>query len=123
MRQGFFITGTDTGVGKTIVAAGIASVLRQSGINIGVMKPIATGDRRDAILLQQAAATSDALDLINPIFFSQPLSCRPERMDEERAITNKDSKWFGAIDEPIGRLESEKILGVGDTGFTSSLYR
>ena len=74
MVRGVFITGTDTGVGKTIVAAGIASVLRQSGINIGVMKPLASGDRRDAILLRQAAATSDALDLINPIFFSQPLA-------------------------------------------------
>ena len=87
MRQGFFITGTDTGVGKTVVAAGIASVLRQSGINIGVMKPIATGDRRDAILLQQAAATSDALDLINPIFFSQPLAPSLAAQIDDREVS------------------------------------
>ncbi|MBI5286468.1 MAG: dethiobiotin synthase [Deltaproteobacteria bacterium] len=43
MGKGFFITGTDTGVGKTFVTAGIAVVLREKGINVGVMKPVETG--------------------------------------------------------------------------------
>lgn len=42
-KPGIFITGTDTDVGKTIVAAGLALVLRSQGIRVGVMKPIATG--------------------------------------------------------------------------------
>ena len=41
--SGIFITGTDTEVGKTLVAAGIAGALRRDGIDVGVMKPIATG--------------------------------------------------------------------------------
>ena len=41
--QGIFITGTDTGVGKTFIAAGIASALKRQGINVGVMKPVHTG--------------------------------------------------------------------------------
>ncbi len=43
MSRGIFITGTDTGVGKTAVAAGIAMMLKEKGINVGVMKPIETG--------------------------------------------------------------------------------
>jgi len=42
-KPGIFITGTDTGVGKTVVAAGLALALRERGIRVGVMKPVATG--------------------------------------------------------------------------------
>ena len=40
---GLFITGTDTGVGKTLVACALARGLRQNGIDVGVMKPVETG--------------------------------------------------------------------------------
>lgn len=43
MSKGIFITGTDTGVGKTIVAASLARLLKQQGINVGVMKPVTSG--------------------------------------------------------------------------------
>jgi dethiobiotin synthetase len=63
MSKGIFITGTDTGVGKTIVAAVLARLLRMRGLNVGVMKPVTSGchqeDGRlvsdDALLLCQAA--------------------------------------------------------------------
>ena len=45
--NGLFITGTDTGVGKTLVAGAIARILTDSGSKVGVFKPIATGCRRD----------------------------------------------------------------------------
>jgi dethiobiotin synthetase len=41
--QGIFITGTDTGVGKTIVAAAIARLVKMRGVNVGVMKPVTSG--------------------------------------------------------------------------------
>ena len=41
--SGFFITGTDTGVGKTFFTKGLASALRQRGMRVGVMKPVETG--------------------------------------------------------------------------------
>lgn len=61
--RGIFITGTDTGVGKTIVAATLARLLRMRGISVGVMKPVTTGCREvngtlvsdDALLLCLAA--------------------------------------------------------------------
>lgn len=63
MSTGIFVTGTDTGVGKTIVAATLARLLRMKGIRVGVMKPVTSGCREengvivsdDALLLCQAA--------------------------------------------------------------------
>jgi len=80
--KGFFITGTDTGVGKTFVTAGIAAVLREKGINVGVMKPVETGCiekdgkllPQDAVFLRKSAGVSDELDLINPYRFKAPLA-------------------------------------------------
>lgn len=74
MNKGLFITGTDTGVGKTLVAAGIAHLLKSWKINVGVMKPIATGDRRDAALLIKAAGIDEKLEMVNPLFFKAPLA-------------------------------------------------
>ncbi|MEO6306825.1 MAG: dethiobiotin synthase, partial [Nitrospiraceae bacterium] len=46
--RGVFITATDTGVGKTLVAAALVMRLIQRGIDVGVMKPIETGVSRSA---------------------------------------------------------------------------
>jgi len=45
--KGIFITGTDTGVGKTIVAAALARLLHERGMNVGVMKPVTSGCREE----------------------------------------------------------------------------
>src|SRR3989338_6603175 len=74
MNKGLFITGTDTGVGKTVVACGIAALLKARGIKVGVMKPIATGGRQDAAQLRKAAGISESLEVINPQFFKAPLA-------------------------------------------------
>ena len=42
-RRGFFITATDTGIGKTVVTAALAVAMQQKGLNVGVMKPIESG--------------------------------------------------------------------------------
>ena len=42
-KAGLFVTGTDTGVGKTLIAGGIAKILTDNGLKVGVFKPIATG--------------------------------------------------------------------------------
>ena len=41
--RGLFVTGTDTGVGKTVVTAAIAAALRAEGLNVGVWKPVQSG--------------------------------------------------------------------------------
>ena len=59
MTPGIFITGTDTDVGKTYVAALIAKQLHQQGVNVGVYKPAASGctDNGDNILFREDADT------------------------------------------------------------------
>jgi dethiobiotin synthetase len=69
------ITGTDTGVGKTIIAAGIVSVLRQSGLTVGVLKPVEAGEpAMDAELLRAAAGSDQPLEEVRPILFPDPVA-------------------------------------------------
>ena len=72
--RAIFVTGTDTGVGKTVVACALAAWCRSRGLRVGVMKPIATGDRDDAKRLAHAAGTRDHVASINPVFFPEPLA-------------------------------------------------
>lgn len=80
-KRGVFIVGTDTGVGKTVVAAGLALCLRERGVKIGVMKPVATGCAgsssrpysSDAIYLFEAAENEYPL-LSSPVRFRNPLA-------------------------------------------------
>lgn len=71
---GIFVTGTDTDVGKTFVACGIAAALKRRGVNVGVMKPISSGGAEDARALIRAAAVDDSPDLVSPIRLKEPLS-------------------------------------------------
>jgi dethiobiotin synthetase len=74
--RGLFITGTDTGVGKTRVGCELAKGLRARGIDVGVMKPIETGvgtdGPLDALALRAAAGARDSLVEICPEPFELP---------------------------------------------------
>lgn len=76
--RGLFVTGTDTGVGKTYVACALARGLRAAGIDVGVMKPaetgVSTGGPQDAQALRRAAEVDDALDDVCPERFALPAS-------------------------------------------------
>ncbi len=67
-----FITGTDTGVGKTYTAARLLHLLRASGTSCAGMKPICCGDRRDAEFLLAAGIDGLTLDDINPVWLKTP---------------------------------------------------
>lgn len=75
-----FVTGTDTGVGKTLVTAALAHHFTARGLKVGVMKPIETGVNdvenlgSDGELLRWAADSQDRPELISPYRFSAPLS-------------------------------------------------
>ncbi|HUK42756.1 MAG TPA: dethiobiotin synthase [Candidatus Acidoferrales bacterium] len=82
MGSGIFITGTDTGVGKTFFACGLAALLKNLGYRVGVMKPAETGcverDGRllpeDALRLKEAAECDTPLEKICPYPFRDPLA-------------------------------------------------
>ncbi|MGN0828624.1 MAG: dethiobiotin synthase [Akkermansia sp.] len=68
MAQHFFITGTDTEVGKTYVTCALLRDLRRRGLPAVGYKPLACGDRGDARAMQAASDPSLPLDVINPIY-------------------------------------------------------
>jgi dethiobiotin synthetase len=77
--RGVFVTGTDTGVGKTVVAAALAHALKRDGLTVGVMKPVETGivagdAHADSGRLRQAADVVDPLEFINPYRLTAPLA-------------------------------------------------
>ncbi len=100
---GFFIAGTDTGVGKTFATCSLAAGLRKRGQKVGVMKPVETGVRsatidasqsmgqgeinqHDSVLLRNAAQVEDSLDLISPLRFSLPAAPNVAAKFENRQV-------------------------------------
>jgi len=84
MKRGiWFITGNDTGVGKTVLTALLARWLRGRGVHVAALKPVSSGSRTDARALRIALGGGLALDEINPWHFRAPLapvlSARMER--------------------------------------------
>jgi dethiobiotin synthetase len=67
-----FITGTDTGVGKTYTAARLLHLLRASGASCAGIKPICCGDRRDAELLLASGSDGLTIDDVNPVWLKTP---------------------------------------------------
>jgi len=76
MSQGIFITGTDTGVGKTHVTAALLTELRRRGVSAAAFKPIAcgAGGRHDAKIYAAIMNHEQPLDVINPIYLRHPLA-------------------------------------------------
>ena len=79
--KSYFITGTDTGVGKTTITAALAACIKKLGVNVGVMKPMATGipqksgfKSSDVSVLCQSCGVDDTEDLVNPVFMPLPAS-------------------------------------------------
>jgi dethiobiotin synthetase len=69
-----FVTGTDTGVGKTIFTAVATILLRQRGVRVAALKPVCSGGRDDARLLRAAAGKALPLDTVNPWHFRAALA-------------------------------------------------
>ena len=82
MHKGIFITGTDTGVGKTFVAAGLLRAFKEMRISVCPMKPVESGCGmrkgalipEDAVTLLKASAVNESLDAINPYRLKHPLA-------------------------------------------------
>jgi dethiobiotin synthetase len=82
VARGIFVTGTDTGVGKTVVAAALACAFRRRGLRVGVLKPVESGCRTengrlqplDALFLRDASGCSAPLETINPYALAETLT-------------------------------------------------
>jgi dethiobiotin synthetase len=82
VARGWFVTGTDTGVGKTLVSVALLHRLRESGIAAVGMKPVASGSARtpaglrnaDALALAAASALRLPYDVLNPYAFAPAIA-------------------------------------------------
>ncbi len=126
MAKGFFVTGTDTGVGKTVIVAALVKSIRLLGYSVCVMKPIEAGCKKskfkvqkeklipsDGIFLRKIAGMDDSIDLVTPITFENPLAPMvasaiegiPVDIDKiQRAYKELSKKYDVVITEGIGGL-------------------
>lgn len=74
MGKIYFVTGTDTGVGKTVLTSLLVRYLRDLGVKALAVKPFCSGGRDDARLLRRAQSNEPKLDDINPWHFRAPLA-------------------------------------------------
>jgi len=100
--RGVFVTGTDTGVGKTVVGCALVRGLRARGVDVGVMKPIETGvgleGPLDALALREAAGAKDELELICPQRFALPAAATVAAAAEGRRVD------LAAVKEAFAKL-------------------
>ncbi len=119
MQKGVFITGTDTEIGKTTVAVGLASLLKARGVDVGVMKPVATGAQwldgklvsEDASLLIEASGSNDPYELVNPVCFSTPTA--PSIASREEDYTIELSSIWHAFKTLKGKHQFLLVEGIG----------
>src|SRR5829696_9586866 len=116
---GLFVTGTDTEVGKTVIAGAIANYFLRQGKRVAVSKPIATGcvHRREGLVSEDAeflASCADArfpLDVICPVRYKEPLA---PQVAADRA--NEPVDW-PAVDRSLRAMSAESdviiVEGVG----------
>jgi len=81
----FFITGTDTAVGKTYVTRLILETLRNTGLDAVGFKPVACGDRDDAIILAEASG-GIPIEQVNPVYLKTPVAPYVAGMLENRPV-------------------------------------
>jgi dethiobiotin synthetase len=119
--RGLFITGTDTDIGKTVITGGLAGALYSRGINVGVMKPAASGctiRRNGKIVAEDALFAMKAADIaateydwVNPYRFEPPLA---PRLAAELTKTNIDIQHILACyDQLTARHDFILVEGAG----------
>jgi dethiobiotin synthetase len=122
---GLFVVGTDTGVGKTYVAARIAAALARDRVRVGVYKPAASGCRRigralvsdDAVALWEAAGQPGTLRAVCPQRFAAPLAphlaAREERMKIDSVLLRRGIDYW--------RRRSDIVIVEGAGGLMSPI--
>ena len=117
--RGLFITGTDTGVGKTVIACALVRGLRALGASVAVMKPVASGSEvtplglrnEDALALAEAAGFDGRYEELNPYCFEPPIS--PHIAAKEAGIEIDTSRIRQIYDSMAARADWVVVEGAG----------
>ncbi len=136
MNHGVFITGTDTGVGKTLVSAALALHLKKQGLTVGVMKPIETGtspsreSRSDAARLRSIIESDEPLGAVRPYAFELPVAPLAAAQKKGQAINLEtikkvyrllSSRYDFMVVEGVGGVRVPITPKVGVTDLITSL--
>lgn len=119
MEKGIFVTGIDTGVGKTVIAGAIAAAIKAHGLDVGVMKPVATGAKEiegrlvseDVVYLKKIIGSTDDDDLVNPIRLKPALA--PNMAASRAGITIDTGKVWKAYKEITDKHDFVVVEGIG----------
>ena len=125
-----FITGTDTGVGKTLLTALLLADLRQTGRCALALKPFSSGERHDAELLHQLQGGGLTLDQINPFHFPEAIAPFVAARKHRRKIQLETvlahirsvlSRPLSAIQNPKSKIQNSCLLIEGAGGLLAPL--
>ncbi len=119
MGNGLFITGTDTGVGKTFFTCALAALLRSYGYEVGVMKPAETGCAEkdgelfaaDAWRLRSASGCAEPIEIICPYRLPEPLA--PSIAAERAGVKIDIDRLLAVYREIAGRHDITLVEGAG----------
>lgn len=111
MHKTLFITGTDTGVGKTIVTALLLRHLRRRGLDALAMKPFSAGDREDARLYHRVQNGRIRLTEVNPFCFRAPVTPLVAARREDRHVSLAAA--LAAVQAVRARCEVLLVEGCG----------
>lgn len=125
MTQGVFITGTDTGVGKTYIGTALAHLLTQRGVRVCPRKPVESGCLRDgdgllpqdAVSLHEASRSHEPLERVCPYRLEAPLS--PERAAALEGLPLSLERLVSACKAGVAQDDFQLVEGAG--GFYSPL--
>src|ERR1035437_3218490 len=107
----FFITGTDTGVGKTVFTAVLARFLRERGVKYAALKPLCSGGRDDALALHAALGGTLTLDEINPWHFRAAIAPALAAKLEKRPV--KLAAVLAHLRATRGKFDATLVEGAG----------
>jgi dethiobiotin synthetase len=130
VTRAIFVTGTDTGVGKTHVTALLLAELRRRGVRAAAFKPIAcgTGGRHDAEIYSDLMNREQPLDVLNPIYLRHPLApsvaaklerCRIDLKAIRRCYSQLTTHYSPVLVEGAGGL----LVPIRDNYFVADLVR
>jgi dethiobiotin synthetase len=119
MEKGVFVTGSDTGVGKTVIAGAIAAAIKAHGLDVGVMKPVAAGAKEiegklvseDAVYLKKIIDSTDDDALVNPILLKPPLA--PAMAASKTGVPIDIDKIWKAYEELTNKHDFLVVEGIG----------
>ena len=117
--RGFFVTGTDTGVGKTLFSAALVRAWSDLGVSAVGMKPVAAGaELRDGVwvnedvaLLRAASGIQAPAELVNPYLFREAIA--PHLAADHKGVTIELPRIVAAYETLAGMADVVVVEGVG----------